>query len=515
MKNNGTGTKKKVEWQTVVDVKSDILFLSLNSFGLQRKYIKRALDIDYEYKSLYYFDNTVAYSKEDLDNFFNLVKEKLSLDQRYLFTFPKRVYRPADDLIGFSKDAQKITCLEKYPNSELQRIFTEYLEKAANAFPLVVISIPIEVIIMGELEKFLREKLKERGELEKFDEYFQALTQRTAKKTYFQEDYAHLLQLGKEIQENKGLFGIFQKNDPTEIVDQLKKSYPSFFQDLLGHNFRYSWINMYCFRRNPFTLEELMGRLKEVLEKDCSWELKNLERKRKTVEKNFQDTLRVLKAKGEIKEKVEILSEYIFLRTYRLDIFTYSAYLIRNLLLEIASRLGLAYEELIHLTLWEIKDALTGMAKVRDFPIKKRMESYAAIQIDGKFEIIVDKKRLKELCEEKEKTTQKKIRIIKGNVACRGKVSGPVRIVMHPTQIVKVQKGDVLVAPMTSPDFVVGMLKAVAIVTDHGGVTCHAAIVSRELGIPCIVGTGNATKILRDDEIVEVDAEEGIVRVIE
>lgn len=71
--------------------------------------------------------------------------------------------------------------------------------------------------------------------------------------------------------------------------------------------------------------------------------------------------------------------------------------------------------------------------------------------------------------------------------------------------------GEVLVAHMTAPDWVPLMGRAGGIVTDPGGITCHAAIVSREFGIPCIVGTGTATRTLRDDELVTVDATHGIV----
>ena len=67
---------------------------------------------------------------------------------------------------------------------------------------------------------------------------------------------------------------------------------------------------------------------------------------------------------------------------------------------------------------------------------------------------------------------------------------------------------------MTRPDFMPLMRKAKAVITDEGGITCHAAIVSRELGIPCIIGTKIATKVLKDGDMVEVDANKGIVRKI-
>ena len=74
-----------------------------------------------------------------------------------------------------------------------------------------------------------------------------------------------------------------------------------------------------------------------------------------------------------------------------------------------------------------------------------------------------------------------------------------------------VKKGDVLVTRMTTPDFVPAMMKTAAIVTDEGGMTSHAAIVSRELGVPCVVGTVHATKILKEGAMVTVDGSNGLV----
>lgn len=95
-----------------------------------------------------------------------------------------------------------------------------------------------------------------------------------------------------------------------------------------------------------------------------------------------------------------------------------------------------------------------------------------------------------------------------------GNVRGTVRIIGSAAEISKMKQGDILVAPMTAPDYVVGMKKAAAIVTDEGGMTSHAAIVSRELGVPCIVGTKIATKVLKDGDRVEVDTNKGVVRKI-
>jgi len=92
-----------------------------------------------------------------------------------------------------------------------------------------------------------------------------------------------------------------------------------------------------------------------------------------------------------------------------------------------------------------------------------------------------------------------------------GSASGAARVLVSLADAASLHDGDVLVTHMTSPDWLPLLRRAGAIVTDSGGMTCHAAIVSRELGIPCVVGTGEATRKLRDGEIVTVDATRGVV----
>lgn len=107
--------------------------------------------------------------------------------------------------------------------------------------------------------------------------------------------------------------------------------------------------------------------------------------------------------------------------------------------------------------------------------------------------------------------------LLKGKVGSRGKnpiVRGKVKVVLHPSEMDKVKEGDILVATMTTPEYVPAMRKALAILTDEGGVTCHAAIVSRELGLPAIIAIGNATQVLKDGDMVEVDADNGVVKIL-
>lgn len=101
--------------------------------------------------------------------------------------------------------------------------------------------------------------------------------------------------------------------------------------------------------------------------------------------------------------------------------------------------------------------------------------------------------------------------LVKGLGASPGRASGEVKVVLTQKEFASVSKGDVLVTKMTTPDYVPLMVKTAAIVTDEGGMTSHAAIVSRELGVPCVVGTGNATAALKRGSTVTVDGSDGVV----
>lgn len=101
--------------------------------------------------------------------------------------------------------------------------------------------------------------------------------------------------------------------------------------------------------------------------------------------------------------------------------------------------------------------------------------------------------------------------IIKGIGVSPGQASGKVQVILNAKDINQFEKGNILVTEMTTPDWVPAMKIAGAIITNLGGKTCHAAIVSRELGVPCVVGTGNATKILKNGEIITVEGQRGLI----
>lgn len=138
------------------------------------------------------------------------------------------------------------------------------------------------------------------------------------------------------------------------------------------------------------------------------------------------------------------------------------------------------------------------------------------IEHDRNKVIIIPKSKIKSVISKIDKIRNNNIKIksIKGNVAYPGKITGKVRLIKLVKDINQLKKGEVLVASMTDPRYLPAIKRASAIVTDEGGITCHAAIVARELKKPCIIGTKIATQVLRDGDKIEVDASKGIVKKI-
>lgn len=214
-------------------------------------------------------------------------------------------------------------------------------------------------------------------------------------------------------------------------------------------------------------------------------------------------------------EKLLWLAKIAWLIDRRKECNLIANYYIGKHLEWLCKKLGIVYEDALFLLPWELDNIIAGKNKINDFPVKeRRVEGIFALDIYGN-ELFLTGDEAKKLWSVIDRPVAvSAARQIKGMVAFKGKVRGTVRVVMDASNPGEFNQGDILVTGMTRPDFLGLMKKTAAFVTDEGGITCHAAIVARELKIPCIVGTKVATKFLKNGDRVEVDAEKGLVRLI-
>lgn len=230
--------------------------------------------------------------------------------------------------------------------------------------------------------------------------------------------------------------------------------------------------------------------------------------------RDFRVFLRTFKMKKRERELLIMTHELVFIKDERDDYRRLGCYFGRPLFAEIGRRIGLTLREACYLSIEETRGFLKRGVKppsVRE--IRIRMRGYLLMRKHAKPMVIASGTAMCTILKHELGRVQRMVQQeVRGLVGSPGKVKGSVAIVRTKHDLRRVFQGAIMVAVTTNPDFVPAMRKCKAIVTDEGGITSHAAIVSRELSIPCIVGTKLATKIFKDGDHVEVDATRGIVK---
>lgn len=193
-------------------------------------------------------------------------------------------------------------------------------------------------------------------------------------------------------------------------------------------------------------------------------------------------------------------------------------YLLLGVLMkELGKRNQIKVADLLFYTFDELMGLLNDKKHVKNSVIKARSKGYVFVSLNKGYKIYTGKvfqKIYKEII-----STPQDIKEIQGRVAMKGLSRGKVRLILHnkrniSKEVANFKKGEILVTEMTRPDTIMACKKASAIVTDEGGITSHAAILSRELGIPCVIGTHNATQVLKTGDLVEVNANKGIIKIL-
>ena len=294
---------------------------------------------------------------------------------------------------------------------------------------------------------------------------------------------------------------ISELNDLNKLVNLLKTKYANISQVdfdnfdvsrlIEKHLEKYAFLGMNYFADKPWDKQKIIERIKE------NWDGFN---------KNKVEDFNVFMSK-EDQEIIDMVREIIYWRTERNESISHACYTLRNELIKKAKESGLSYEDITHLTPEEIFNNITDLDL-----ISQRKKGFLSYVENGEVVILTEDK-INEAIEGD--TSNENKTEIKGIIANPGKVVGHVKIVDVNTGLSSFEKGSILVSKYTTPSFALIIAKSRAIVTDFGGITSHASIVSREFGIPCIVGTEIATKVLKDGDLVEVDAEKGIVRKLE
>ena len=377
--------------------------------------------------------------------------------------------------------------LEKLSDKELGALWEKYRKLSLNRFTSSSVidhfALGTDEIIGNLLRKELKGKFTKESE---FTNFFSIATAPT-RQSFINQAEIELLKI---------ILG-----DSTETLEDYQK--------------RWYWSKNNYFRAQKLSLkyfEEEISSWKST-KKNLRIEMERIENTPRVNEERKKEFFKKNKISPLLKNLIKISDDFTWWQDARKRATYFNIEIGSSILDEIGKRKGYKLSELKYALGGEISSILKNKKPSKN-ELRKREKECVIIATGGGNYIAMGKeleKIKKIVLGEKGLFDLKDFRGLSASV---GRVTGPVKIVKSATEIGKVKQGDILVAVMTRPDYVVAMKKAAAIVTNEGGITSHAAIVSRELGIPCIIGTKIATEVLKDGDIVEVNANHGVVNIL-
>ncbi len=284
-------------------------------------------------------------------------------------------------------------------------------------------------------------------------------------------------------------------------------------ESIKKHVKKYYWLSIRYFLGEPWDESVIRHRLEGVSPSQASAILNKRLRARADREKTVESVTHAFSK--EDKQLVSLIRKIVYLRTQRGDFVHQSAGAARPLLLKLAELLEVSYDGLLNLYAEEIAEALRGKFD-HNLHIRNRRQAFLIYHFDKVKSQVLEGSEVEAFCNTHTflRGGAENVKSFVGKTGYRGKCSGPVKIVRTSEDVKKVNRGDIMVSAMTTSNFMPAMEKAAAFITDEGGITCHAAIIAREMHKPCVIGTKVGTKVLKDGDIVEVDADKGIIKII-
>lgn len=447
--------------------------------------------------------NTVYQSPAALAEYRSYIKPKLS-DKTFRDHFVLAINEADRELLEFCQTLY-FQNFAKTNLAELVPPLKRFVELFSQKFGVYGLPKFTDLVLAEILPELLSKPLSD-GDLAE-------LTKPNTASEYIEERISFLT-LAKEIK-NQKLKELFAKST-SEVIDQLGRFYPTLYYQIELHVRKFVWLNT-SHHVQGMNLDQAIINLKQTL-LDTTFEKELLERQTET-EHTLKQQIELTQKLNLIPSDLEIIN---FIKNLNEINESRKAAMSKALLWSyplfqaLADKLNTDVISLRQLTAEEILSAIeTGTINPElKQTISERLGDYVCLLEQGIVTNFSGEKAKEIAARELGVSDYASLTEVKGRVAQVGVVTGKVRLILSEHQVENLLSGEILVTSMTDPNMVPAMKRAAAIVTDEGGITCHAAIVSRELGIPCVIGTKIATKVFKNGDLVEVDAKNGLVKKI-
>lgn len=495
------------------------------------KAYKKIAAIFKDYNLWFYYD------KKDADEVGEHIVNKFVGDPKFMDEVNDKIVEYSDKLNRYV-DRLPEEGLNKYSNKELWDFYKGHDDIHTEYYQWGWLPVAADMFCnnLGNRGKKILEELGVKKEL--VDEYLVLLTQpTTASLLKIEQD--ELIKIGIKVQKNQKekklfseLFKKFKEEDAKlfglythspeyeqkleEKVRSLKKMIrPDILSDLQKHYTKYFYTKfLFTEEQGVYGFDYYLKSLVRLVASEPNLEkaFDDSQAEFKALMKSRDELIKKLKLSGKLLTFFTAWGGFMVTKIYRRYAQIFAIYKMTFILSEIAKRLGLTLKQARFMTIEETERALlNGVVDVEE--IRERV-SFCVYYADKNEHTFYTNSSAKNAVSLIQAENISKVREVQGQCGCRGSARGIARIVNVVADIQKIEKGEILVSISTQPDLLPAMKKAAAFVTDQGGVTSHAAIVAREMNTPCVIGTKIATKVIKDGDEIELDADKGIVKII-
>jgi phosphohistidine swiveling domain-containing protein/DNA-binding transcriptional ArsR family regulator len=505
--------EKKVEWVKLMNRRGSLPF-NVVIQRANRDYLKRFLGFSFKYGWFNGVTGGVYQAKSDLDNLIKIIVERVKKEKDFASQIARDCQNASDELMANAKKLRNLN-LKNITSQNLAKVLGKFLKNYHRGVMFLTIPYAVEKAVLGDIEEGLKGRLSRLRKPRSFKGYFETLTTPS--------------------------FDLPQRRKALEIADYVKRHgfNKEATRKISKRTKKYCFLPMFPFDEKPLTEEYFKEEIKTILRtiKDPKKEIERIERLERERREKVRKILRETSADRKFEQKVYLYQKFVELRTYRRGAIAQANFNLLPLLYEIARRMGLSKKEVIYTTFEEMLGFLKNGTRVSRAMVRKRQKGWAVLMWKGRIRIITGFKeiieameRLRIISEDKKgilagiepgtevakisgkRRVSEGVKELKGITAFKGRVSGRAKIVLDQNDFRKVREGDILIAPMTTPDYLSSLYKVAGFVVNESTMTSHAVLYAKALKIPAIVGTELATEVFRDGEKVELNATKGVIK---
>jgi phosphoenolpyruvate synthase/pyruvate phosphate dikinase len=426
------------------------------------------------------------------------------------------IYDGVKEFTKVSDDFERLNLLD-LSDRELYKVFDKYYSQYADLIGLhwvQTLSDFEDNVISKYLMNYLKDKIADNKKYSLGD-VFSTLTTPT-KETNATKEYQSLLKILQYIEGQASLRRYIKNTEIRILIDELSDRDSKLDKMLERHAKRFGWMGYNTIGpswKKDYFLDILASMIRQG--EKSSKLLKKIEEETRGTRAKQRELFNDLGISREYRKVFEIAQELVHTKSIRKDAMFRGYFIMENFFREIGRRFHMSIKQARYMHRSEYNDLLLkGVIDIEK--INSRIK-YGVFCSKKSKDIFIEGQKAMKFFESLDiiKENLEDVSVMLGDCASPGRVRGSVSVVNVIEDMKKMKEGNVLVSIATTPDLVPAIKKASAIVTDLGGITCHAAIVSREFGIPCVIGTKFSTKVLNDGDVVDVDATHGKISIIE